>query len=399
MFDSQHTHQSSQKSSMVSYDESGTMRLAQRLAAQVKEPLVITLSGALGSGKSVFARGLIRALMKNAELDVPSPTFTLLQSYDASGFEIHHLDLYRLKNPEEVLELGWEELVQTGLVIVEWPERLGHFLPKWRLDISFEMQPNHNEIRTLTITAQGVQMPCLPDQAFVLAAGFGSRLRPLTDHTPKPLAEVAGRSLLARTLDALADAGVNEVVINTHHLAPRIEEAVRAYAPPPKLILSHEPELLDTGGGILKALHQFKKDGPFFVLSGDGLWREGQELKALERLAAAWDQSKMDILMLLHPRARMQITEGTGDYHLHEDGRALRAKDRSGPYVFTSIRLNHPRIFEGAPAGPFSYLELLDRAESHGRLYGIIHDGDWYHISRMEDLAAVNALYSQKNSP
>jgi MurNAc alpha-1-phosphate uridylyltransferase len=231
-----------------------------------------------------------------------------------------------------------------------------------------------------------------PGKAFILAAGFGTRLRPLTETCPKPLIPVAGRTLLDRTLDHLEDTGVHSVVINTHYLAGQIENHCVSRQTP-KIILSHEPVLLDTGGGIKKALGQFGQD-PFFVLSGDGLWTDGPGETALGRMAACWDPKKMDILMLLQRVADMTLTQGAGDYDLDIDGRAVRSLQKGGAYMFTSIRINAPAIFRDTPDGAFSYLELLDRAERAGRLYGLVHTGAWHHISTPADLMAVETAFS-----
>lgn len=232
------------------------------------------------------------------------------------------------------------------------------------------------------------------DNAFVLAAGLGSRLRPYTDDRPKPLVEVGGRTLLDRTLDALAAAAVKKTVINTHYRADQIEAAVSGRAKP-AVVLSYEPVLLDTGGGIAHALsHLGGVDGaPFFVLSGDGLWRDAPGETALGQLAGVWDPENMDILMLLQPFETMKLTQGAGDYDFMPDGRALRRADKSGAYMFTSMRINHPRIFKGAPQGAFSYLALMDRAEQEGRLFGLVHKGDWHHISTPADLEAVRGVF------
>lgn len=233
-------------------------------------------------------------------------------------------------------------------------------------------------------------------------------MRPLTMTKPKPLMPVAGRTLLDRALDGLAQDGVRDVVVNTHHLAEQIENHVRLYQHPPtlppqgggdtggggpqmRIHLSYESTLLDTGGGIQKMLQHFGND-PFYVLSGDGLWTGD----ALGALAAAWDPRRMDILMLLQPLSTFTLTQGVGDYDLLQDGRAMRSKDKSGAYMFTSMRINHPRIFAGAPEGAWSYLKLMDEAEKAGRLYGVVHAGEWHHISTPADLLAVDRVFTRE---
>lgn len=230
-----------------------------------------------------------------------------------------------------------------------------------------------------------------PHQAFILAAGFGTRLRPLTETRPKPLVEIHGRSMLARTLDQLGAVGVDDVVINAHYLGQQIEafaHEYRAAHPDIAITVSHEDPILDTGGGIKKMISHF--DDAFYVLSGDGHWSNGQT-PALQRLADNWNDDEMDILMLLQPVKSMDVTKGVGDYHLDDQGRAIRALDQSGDHMFTSIRINHPRIFDGAPDGAFSYLQLMDSAQEAGRLHGLLHDAHWYHISTPADLEATEA--------
>ncbi len=229
------------------------------------------------------------------------------------------------------------------------------------------------------------------NKAFILAAGLGTRMKPLTDKNPKPMMEVAGKSLIDRTIDHLRAANVNDITINTHHLANVLEDHLATYNSP-KIHIAHEDKLLDTGGGI-KAMRNNFGDDPFYVLSGDGLWSDGNNDSALKQLANAWDDEKMDILMLLQPISNMKITKGIGDYHLEADGRALRSYDQTGDYMFTSIRINSPRIFRSTPETPFSYLTMMDNAQKRGRLFGLVHDGDWHHLSTPEDLKAVNQVF------
>lgn len=232
-----------------------------------------------------------------------------------------------------------------------------------------------------------------PNKAFILAAGKGTRLRPYTDTVPKPMVLVAGRSIIRRTIEKLAAVGVEEIVINIHHLGDILEDHVKDITSP-RVILSREDELLETGGGLKKAIHHF--DSPYFIINGDALWDEGSDLPALQRLASQWNDDLMDILLLLEPRDKMLHTGFVGDYNLAEDGTAIRAKDKDGGYMFAGIRIAHPRIFDGAPDGAFSFLHLMDQAQARGRLYGVAHDAEWYHISTPEDLAAVDTAFRAK---
>lgn len=231
----------------------------------------------------------------------------------------------------------------------------------------------------------------IPEKAFVLAAGYGKRLRPYTDHCPKPLVQVGGRSLIDHTLDHLQKAGVKDVTVNVHYLGDVLIDHLQQRKSP-ALHFSREEELLDTGGGIKKALKNFGPE-PFFVLSGDGLWENAPGQSTLQQMAASWDKTRMDILILLQPVSSMRLTQGAGDYDIDDQGRAQRSPDKTGAYMFTSMRINNPEIFRSMPDAAFSYLELLDRAEQKGRLYALVHTGDWHHISTPEDLESVNAAY------
>jgi MurNAc alpha-1-phosphate uridylyltransferase len=228
----------------------------------------------------------------------------------------------------------------------------------------------------------------IPKKAFILAAGFGTRMRPLTDHIPKPMVEVAGRSLIYHILDKLAAAGVQEVMVNMHYLAPVLQKHLEAY-PQQKLKIhtSFEPEILDTGGGIVNVL-PFFEGKPFYVIAGDAFWMEGS-VPALTRLAQQWDGDKMDIITLMQPLNRMVLTSGAGDYDLLLGGHVKRSLNKMGSAMWTNIRLNHPRIYREKPSA-FSFLEIMDACEGQGRFYAMEHGGDWHHISTPKDLEAVN---------
>lgn len=225
-------------------------------------------------------------------------------------------------------------------------------------------------------------------RAMVLAAGLGLRMRPITLTTPKPLVEVAGRTMLDRALDHLARAGIEDMVVNTHWLAERVKEHLAGW---PEVRLSHEPDLLETGGGVAKALPLLGHD-PFFVANSDIIWTDGQS-PALERLVQAWDTYKMDALLLLMPTAKAVGYEGKGDFFLDANGVPRRRRDPEvAPLLFAGVQILHPRLFEGCPEGKFSLNVLYDRALEEGRLYGLVHDGNWYHVGTPEALPEVEAL-------
>jgi MurNAc alpha-1-phosphate uridylyltransferase len=226
--------------------------------------------------------------------------------------------------------------------------------------------------------------------AMVLAAGLGLRLRPITETLPKPLVAVAGRSMLDRALDALVDAGIGTCIVNTHYLGHMIADHLRRRSMPPVRI-SAEEELLDTGGGVARALPMLGPE-PFFVVNADILWEEGPNDPALARLADAFDAARLDALLLVVPRDRGVGYDGAGDFTLDDDGRlARRGAAARAPYVFTGVQVLHPRLLAGCPAGPFSLNVLYDRAIEAGRLGGLVHDGRWFHIGTVEGLRRAEA--------
>jgi MurNAc alpha-1-phosphate uridylyltransferase len=228
-----------------------------------------------------------------------------------------------------------------------------------------------------------------PDRAFILAAGMGKRLRPYTDTVPKPMVEVGGRPIIDRTIDRLADAGVQYITVNTHYMADMIENHLRKRTDV-EIVFSREETLLDTGGGVKKALPSMGGE-PFYVIAGDAVWTDGPSGNALVRLADAWNPAAMDIITLMQPLSGMILTDGVGDFDLAPDGRTLRRPDKSGAYMWTNIRINSPAVFDNTPDGAFSFLQLMDRTEAAGRFYALSHDGQWHHISTAVELDRVNA--------
>ena len=235
----------------------------------------------------------------------------------------------------------------------------------------------------------------MPKRAMILAAGLGERMRPLTDDLPKPLIEVRGRAMIDTILDRLEAAGVDEVVVNLHYLGAKIESHLKGRASP-RIRFSHESERLDTGGGVRKALPLLGKDA-FFVINGDICWLDGYT-PALRRLGLAWDEARMDALLLLHPTAFAVGYEGSGDFILGTDGRPRRRLEREvAPFVFAGMQILHPRLFEGAPEAAFSLNRLYDQAATNDRLWGLRHDGEWFHIGTPEHLAEVESELQHLN--
>jgi N-acetyl-alpha-D-muramate 1-phosphate uridylyltransferase len=230
-----------------------------------------------------------------------------------------------------------------------------------------------------------------PRSAMVLAAGLGTRLRPVTDTIPKPLVEINGRSLIDHALDRLTSAGVGRVVVNVHYKAGMMA-AHLARRDHPQIELSEEAELLDTGGGVARALPSLGE--AFFVVNGDVFWLDGKE-SVLLRLAAAFDPAAMDGVLLLQRTVTAVGYEGSGDYFLDALGKPRRRREREvAPYLFAGIQLLHRRLFEAAPGRVFSLVRLFDRAEPAGRLSAIVHDGEWYHVGTPEGLALTRERLS-----
>jgi MurNAc alpha-1-phosphate uridylyltransferase len=213
--------------------------------------------------------------------------------------------------------------------------------------------------------------------AMILAAGFGVRMRPLTNDRPKPLIEVGGKALIDYGFDRLREAGVQKAVVNGHYRAAQILQWAQRQAAPEVLFSDEQAEILDTGGGIAKALPLLGRL-PFFVLNSDSFWLDGR-VPALSRLRAAWDDTTMDCLLLLCHVDRTIGYDGRGDFRLELDGHLTRQQG-SGALAYIGGYLVHPRLFRDAPQGKFSMNILWDKAISEGRLHGIAHSGKWFHV-------------------
>lgn len=235
----------------------------------------------------------------------------------------------------------------------------------------------------------------IPEAAMVLAAGLGTRMRPLTDTMPKPLVPLKGRALLDHVLDRIADAGIPRAVVNVHYLADQIEAHVQGRTRPAITISDERDALLETGGGVVRAL-PLLGSSPFLVHNSDSVWIE-KGAANLRRLCAAWNPERMDSLLLLARRDRSLGYDGKGDFELHVDGRlSRRPAGGESAYVFSGVSIAHPAMFEDAPEGGFSLNRLWDKAMSRGRLMGIVLDGIWMHVGTPEALIEAEQLIDRE---
>jgi len=234
-----------------------------------------------------------------------------------------------------------------------------------------------------------------PRTAMLLAAGLGTRMRPLTAETAKPLLPLMGRPLLDHALDRLGAAGVERVVVNAHWHAERIAAHLTARSKasrPPEARLRREDMLLDTGGGVRVALAEgLLGPGPFYVLNGDAFWLDGPT-PALTRLAGALDPAEADAMLLLHRAFQVHADVGSGDFALDPWGMPRRPEEHElVPYIFAGLQIVTPALFAPvaglAPDQPFSMNLVWDRALAAGRLRARVHDGMWFHLSTPADLA------------
>jgi MurNAc alpha-1-phosphate uridylyltransferase len=230
----------------------------------------------------------------------------------------------------------------------------------------------------------------VPRRAMVLAAGLGARMRPLTNTMPKPLVQVGGKALIDHVLDRLAAAGVETAVVNVHYLADQIERHL-AGRRAPKIVISDERNtLLDTGGGVVKALPHLGA-APFFHLNADTIWIDGVKPN-LVRLAETFDPARMDVLLLLAAASNSVGYAGRGDFAMAPDGTLSRRLEREVvPFVYAGVAVLNPALFGETPSGAFSLNRLFDRAIEAGRLHGLRLEGVWMHVGTPEAIAAAEA--------
>jgi MurNAc alpha-1-phosphate uridylyltransferase len=229
-----------------------------------------------------------------------------------------------------------------------------------------------------------------PDTAVILSAGLGTRMRPLTLTTPKPLLKLAGQPILAHALDRLKAAGIKNIIVNAHHLSDQVAAFLKDY---PDVTVSQEAELLETGGAIMAILGKnLLPDAPFYVVNGDTFWVDGPT-DTLGRLADAFRPGEMDVILLLARAAGAVAETGRGDFLWPRDGGLRRRGERDvAPYLYAGVQIVSPALFATAPPAPFSMNLLWDRAMEAGRLGAIVHDGVWFHLSTPDDLERADAV-------
>src|SRR5215468_7391318 len=230
----------------------------------------------------------------------------------------------------------------------------------------------------------------VPRRAMVLAAGLGTRMRPLTDTIPKPLIRVAGRPLIDHVLDRLAETGVERAIVNIHHFGEQLQQHLTQRKHPQIVISDERGLLLGTGGGVRKALPELG-DAPFFHVNSDTIWIDGVKSN-LSRLADFFDPASMDALLLLAPTTGSVGYSGRGDFSMTSDGSLLkRTEQELVPFVYAGAAILSPALFKNAPSGEFSLTALFERAADAKRLHGLRLDGVWMHVGTPEAIGEAEA--------
>ncbi|MFT6508519.1 MAG: MurNAc alpha-1-phosphate uridylyltransferase [Parvibaculaceae bacterium] len=230
-------------------------------------------------------------------------------------------------------------------------------------------------------------------KAMLMAAGFGTRMRPLTDTMPKPMVPFLGKPLIDHALDKLAAVGVEEVIVNVHYKADMLEEYLASRTTPRIIIANEREKILDTGGGLLKARSMLGED-PIFTFNSDSVWMEGQGA-ALQRLIDFWDPEKMDALLMIAPATNTIGEVRRGDFTMDADGRLTRRHElQVAPFMFAGVQIFNPKLLDGAPKGKdvFSTNIFWDQAIDTGRLFGLRMDGVWMHVGTPGDLTQAETF-------
>lgn len=221
----------------------------------------------------------------------------------------------------------------------------------------------------------------------LFAAGFGTRMGALTQNRPKPLIPVAGRTLLDHALDLVDHAGLTTRVINVHYHADQI---VTHLADRQIAVSREDGEILETGGG-LRAAMPLLGASPVITLNTDAVW---STRTALSDLAAAWQDDRMDALLLLAPVQNTRGYAGQGDFLLDGQGRISRAVGQPG-LVYLGAQIIRTDLLDSFPQPVFSLNLLWDRMIAEGRAYGLIYSGQWCDVGRPEGIATAERMLAQ----
>lgn len=232
-----------------------------------------------------------------------------------------------------------------------------------------------------------------PKTAMVLAAGLGTRMRPLTNDRPKALVEVGGKPLIDHVLARLADAGVETAVVNVHWFAERLEDHLKSITRPDIVISDERGQLMETGGGLKRA-RKLLGDDPVYVANIDSVWIDHGD--ALGDLARAWNADQMDTILLLAKREQSIGFEGAGDFFLADDGRlTFRGDAASAPYAYMGVHITRPQVVDDQPRGPFSLTRVWKPMAEAGRLFGVVLDGFWMHVGDPASRAEAEAKLTE----
>jgi MurNAc alpha-1-phosphate uridylyltransferase len=238
-------------------------------------------------------------------------------------------------------------------------------------------------------------------QAMVLAAGLGTRMRPITETTPKPLVKIGGKAMIDYALDSLREAGVKTVVVNVHHHADQMERHLATIAGLDVIISDERERLMDSGGGLARGLSRLDPSVPALVMNADLFWigePEGTPSN-LVRLAGHFDPETMDIAMLCVEESRTTGHNGKNDFSMAADGRLTRY--RAGdpdPVVYAGALALMPGLLSDAPEGPFNLNIYFDRAIAARRLFGERLQGHWLTVGTPDAIAPAEAMIAQYRS-
>jgi MurNAc alpha-1-phosphate uridylyltransferase len=229
----------------------------------------------------------------------------------------------------------------------------------------------------------------------VLAAGLGTRMRPLTDHRPKPLIAVHGRTLIDRTLDALVDAGVQRAVVNVHYCADQMEAHLTMRTDLEIVISDERACLMETGGGVRQALAHLGRE-PIFVCNTDAFWADGGGAPLID-LGDGFDSQIMGARLLLVDRRQSLGFDGAGDFYRTASGALrLRGDDATAPFAYTGVQIVDPLLVAGEPLAPFSFMRIWKRLITEQRLFGAVLGSFWLHVGDPQAVQDANAYLQDR---